>query len=104
VIGETRPNCVDLPPEERDQIICLYPEEQCEMTTAPSEFGTYDASLSPEIAIYALLICTPLQFLFEFMCVMLARMKVVNHENTLEPLRLLLSQILVTAIFTVIIA
>ena len=32
VIGETRLNCVDLPPNERDQIICLYPSEQCEVT------------------------------------------------------------------------
>lgn len=27
VIGETRKSCVDLPQAERDQIICLYPEE-----------------------------------------------------------------------------
>jgi hypothetical protein len=75
VIGETRVNCVDLPPEERDKIICLYPEETCEQTTVRSEFGDNNASISPEIAIYAMLICTPLQFIFEFMCIMLAKTK-----------------------------
>jgi hypothetical protein len=75
VIGETRVNCVDLPPEERDKIICLYPEEECEMTTVASEFGDNNASISPEIAVYAMLICTPLQFIFELLCVMLARTK-----------------------------
>lgn len=86
VIGETRVNCVDLPPEERDQLICLYPEETCETTSVGTEFGGYDVSLSPEIAIYAMLIVTPLQFIFEFMCVALARMKVLNRENTWEGL------------------
>ena len=60
VIGETRVNCVDLPPEERDKIICLYPEEECEQTSVASEFGGHDASISPELAVYAMLICTPL--------------------------------------------
>ncbi len=40
-----------------------------------SEFGTGDASISPELAVYAMLICTPLQFIFEFICVVLARTK-----------------------------
>ena len=60
MIGETRTNCVDLDPSERDKIICLYPEEECEKTTVPSEYGHEDAAVSPEIAVYALLICTPL--------------------------------------------
>lgn len=75
VIGETRVNCVDLPPSERDQIICLYPQETCEMTSVASEFGPYDFAISPEIAINAMLIVTPLQFIFELMCIILARMK-----------------------------
>ena len=39
VIGETRSNCVDLPPSQRDQIICLYPEETCEVTSVESAIG-----------------------------------------------------------------
>ena len=35
-------------------------------------------SVSPIIAVYAMLIATPLQFIFEFMCVALARMKGKN--------------------------
>lgn len=30
--GDDRSECVDLPPSERDQIICLYPEDECENT------------------------------------------------------------------------
>jgi hypothetical protein len=36
VIGETRSNCVDLQPSERDKMLCLYPEETCEKTTVGS--------------------------------------------------------------------
>lgn len=55
-------NCVDLPPAERDKIICLYPEETCEQTSLPNEFGSTDGTVAvvPEIAIYAMLIATPL--------------------------------------------
>ena len=51
-----------------------------------------------------MLICTPIQLIFEFMCVALQRMKVYNPDSTWEPLQLLLSQITVTTIFTYIIA
>jgi hypothetical protein len=74
-------NCVDLPPEERDKIICLYPEEECEQTSVASEFGEYNASISPELAVYAMLICTPLQFIFELMCIALARTKSKLNET-----------------------
>ncbi len=74
------------------------------MTTVASEFGTDDASLSPAIAVYAMLIITPLQFIFELLCVMLARMKVLNRDSTWEGLRLLLCQCLVTGILVYIVA
>ena len=32
-IGDDRPYCIDLKPEQRDQIICLYKEEACEKTS-----------------------------------------------------------------------
>ena len=117
VIGETRVNCVDLPPSERDKIICLYPEELCEQTTLPNEFGTADgsAAISPEIAIYAMLIVVPLQFIFEFLCVVLVKLKskeflmitlniVIDHHSTWESMRVLLLQIFLTAIFVYIVA
>jgi len=58
VIGETRVNCVELPVEERDKIVCAYPEETCEETSVASEAA--DSGISIEIAIYAMLIVTPL--------------------------------------------
>lgn len=69
-----------MPPSERDKMICLYPEETCEKTSVGSQFGNGDASVSPEIAVYAMLILTPLQFIFEFMCVVLARTKSKLHS------------------------
>lgn len=39
VLGESRSNCVNLPQSERDQILCLYPEEQCETTSVESAIG-----------------------------------------------------------------
>ena len=107
-------NCVDLPPEERDKIICLYPEEECEQTSVASEFGDHDASISPELAVYAMLICTPLQFIFELMCVFLAKTRSkyffhINHivtdpNNTWESFKLLAFQIFVAGVYVYIIA
>lgn len=37
VLGDDRPDCVDLPPSERDQIICVNPIDECEKTTVSSE-------------------------------------------------------------------
>jgi hypothetical protein len=73
------------------------------MTSVASEFGEGNAAISLEIAIYAMLIVTPLQFIFELMCVTLQRLKVVNRDNTSEGLRLLIFQITVTGIFVYII-
>jgi hypothetical protein len=78
-----------------------------------SEFGDNNASISPELAVYAMLICTPLQFIFEFLCIALAKTRgkrfnhhiVVNdHHNTTENFKLLSFQIFVSAIFVYIIA
>ena len=51
-----------------------------------------------------MLICTPLQFIFEFMCVVLARTKITDRKNTQENFKLLSFQIIVTLIFVYIIA
>jgi hypothetical protein len=51
-----------------------------------------------------MLILTPLQFIFEFMCVVLARTKITDRKNTQENFKLLSFQIIVTLIFVYIIA
>ena len=36
-LGDDRPNCIDLKPSDRDQIICLYPDEECETTSVAGQ-------------------------------------------------------------------
>ena len=36
-LGDDRPNCITLPPSERDQIICLYPDDQCETSSVAGQ-------------------------------------------------------------------
>jgi hypothetical protein len=68
---------VELDPRDRDQIICLYPWESCERTTLPDEVDHFGTGLfvSPTIAIVTAIVVTPIQFLFEFCCIMLAKIK-----------------------------
>jgi len=41
-MGDDRPDCISVEPQYRDQIVCLYPEDQCETTTVedPWVLGT----------------------------------------------------------------
>mmetsp|Transcript_8182 Transcript_8182/g.9877 ORF Transcript_8182/g.9877 Transcript_8182/m.9877 type:complete len:160 (-) Transcript_8182:2430-2909(-) len=32
-MGDDRPDCIELQPQERDRLICLYPEDRCESTS-----------------------------------------------------------------------
>ena len=32
-LGDDRPECIELEPEERDRLLCLYPEDSCEHST-----------------------------------------------------------------------
>eukprot|EP00347_Sterkiella_histriomuscorum_P020903 403336019 len=79
IIGETRQYCTDLPPDQRDQIICVYPSETCEQTILQEEvvLGEGVMSLAPGIAIIACFIVTPIQFIFEFLCIILAKLKIL---------------------------
>ena len=49
-MGDDRPDCIGLEPEERDQLVCLYPEETCEATSVsnPWVLGTLKYSNNSE--------------------------------------------------------
>jgi len=32
-LGDDRAQCVDMPPNERDSILCLYPHDECEQSS-----------------------------------------------------------------------
>lgn len=60
---DVRPACSDIPSDQRDTLMCLYPEESCEFTLVADEVklssdGT--AALSPSIAIIAFLAANPI--------------------------------------------
>lgn len=42
-MGDDRPDCIELDPAFRDQLVCLYPEETCEATSieSPWVLGEY---------------------------------------------------------------
>ena len=35
-MGDDRPDCIELDPQDRDRLVCLYPEETCEATSVES--------------------------------------------------------------------
>ena len=75
-LGDDRPNCIDLKPSERDQIICLYPDDECEVTSVAGQvvFETELGSVftfAPIQGILAILVSNPLQIFHEVLTVYL---------------------------------
>lgn len=89
-LGDDRPDCIDIQkPEERDKIVCLYPEntdmgETCETTSVAGQMVLGDPAnnyvFSPTIAIYAILLANPLQLLWDFLAVLLMKWKVQKGD------------------------
>lgn len=76
VLGEDRQECVDLKPSERDQILCVMPEDECEKTTVKGEVfltaeRSHKYSFSPQIALWSILIANPIQFIWDLLCIYL---------------------------------
>lgn len=72
-----RPYCTDIEPALRDRLLCVYPSDGCEQTTLDEEVDVGDGafSLAPSVAVIACIIVTPIQFIFELMCIVLTKMK-----------------------------
>lgn len=83
--GDDRPNCVDLVPSERTSLICLYPDDTCEGTTA---FNSWLNAVSVRLGIAAIFAANALQLVFEVLCLLLMKMK-VNSESAKENCNLL---------------
>lgn len=78
-LGDDRPNCIELKPEERDQIICLYPDDECETSSVAQEVtiefeGGGSFVLAPAQIILAILVANPLQILHEVATISLSKM------------------------------
>lgn len=96
---DTRPNCTDLADTDERYLLCLPSDEHCEQTIHDDETtigGKY--SYNPTTGIIALIIATPIQFLFEIFCIYLVKVK-VNTDKASETNKLLIYQVLITIIF-----
>jgi len=66
------------------------PEEECEHSRAAYEWVLSDSFAIAYIkAILAILIANPCQFLFELLCILLAKIKVNESESMKEQMKLL---------------
>ena len=96
---DTRPNCTDLADSDERYLLCLHTDEQCEKTMHDDEVVMSSSfSFNPRVGLVALIIATPIQFLFELFCIYLVKVK-VNTDKASETNKLLIYQVLVTLIF-----
>jgi len=59
---------------------------------------TSTLSVNPKVGLMALIISTPLQFMFELFCIYLVKVK-VDSDKASETNKLLMYQVLITLIF-----
>lgn len=103
MLGEDRPECVDLAPALRDQILCVMPEDYCEQTTLSGEVNLssnpkVDISFSPVYGIYAVIASTPIIFIFEVMTIYLQKIP-IKQESAKQNFKILMFQIVVISLF-----
>ena len=67
-MGDDRPDCIELDPQDRDQLVCLYPEDTCEATSVENPWvlgeyglkGTKEKLLfAPEVGFFAMILANP---------------------------------------------
>ncbi len=111
-MGDDRPNCIDLDPKERDQLICLYPDDRCETTSvsnpivlatielknADGEIYEENLLFAFEAAILAIILANPLQILWDVLCWHLRMIK-VDRDNAKKSCSLLAYQVLIAFLY-----
>ncbi len=103
VLGEDRPECVDLAPALRDQILCVMPDDYCEQTTLNDEVNlsanpAVDISFSPVYGIYAVIAATPVLFIFEVLTIYLQKIP-IKQESAKQNFKILMFQVVVITLF-----
>lgn len=56
-------------------MLCLYPTEECEKTEHPEEIGFGEVKISVTRGVMAVVFSTPVQFIFELLCIYLIKIK-----------------------------
>lgn len=81
-MGDDRPDCIELDPSERDQLLCLYPEDTCERTTVsdPWVLGTVKVKqggemeeeqllFAPAAGLVGMILANPCQILWDYLTI-----------------------------------
>jgi hypothetical protein len=87
-------------------MICLYPEESCEITRIKGEvsLGGYGMGIVPREAFLAIMASTPIQFCFELLCILIVKTKIAIKDSLWQNSRIMLMQILMTLLFITVMA
>ena len=95
---DNRMNCTLLAPEDERYLICLYPTEECEKTIHPDEFGFGEVKISITVGALAVAFSTPVQFVFELLCIYLIKIK-HNQDKASESCKMLSFQIFMVLVY-----
>ena len=102
--GDNRPQCVDILPIQRDQIICIYPDDYCESSSVSNEIVISKGFVfSPIIAVFAILCADPLMFLMDFATIYLKKFK-PSAESPIANCKLLSFQCFIVIVFIYVVA
>lgn len=75
--GDDRVRCTSISEKERQQMICLFPDEKCEISHVKTEFQLFPGvSIAPLEAFVAIFAATPLTFLFDVLCILVVKTKI----------------------------
>ena len=106
-MGDDRPNCIELEPQFRDQLVCLYPEDSCETTSVsnPWVLGTLKTGkieekllFAPWAGFFAMVLANPFQILWDFLCFYLQIVQ-VDKVNPKRSCALLAYQCFLASLF-----
>lgn len=85
-------------PLDERYLLCVYPEHTCEKTVVKNEAGWGEVKIAVYEGFLAMLIATPLQFIWDIACVYLVKVK-HNQDKASESCKMLSFQILLTLIY-----
>ena len=111
-MGDDRPECIELKPEERDQLLCLYPEDGCERTSVSNpwvlgkvQFKGHSGEkieeellFAPAAGLVAMILANPFQLLWDFLTIYLRFIK-FDKDNSKGACLFLSYQIFIAFLF-----
>jgi hypothetical protein len=104
---DNRPLCSSLSASQQNYLLWVSPEEEWEFSMISSEvyFGERSKnsiSFSPLLAFIASIIVSPIYFIFDILCIILARIKADSVHSLKESGKVMAFQVLMTMMFVII--